>query len=139
MFGKFLRLLFMDKAGRENWERRQAAARKVTVTKRRGAQASAQSGAGKPTARAAPAEGGAGTDQAPDSQAVLEAITEAKRLLDVEKEASGDQKGRQDLIHMAMNVHRAKQQSLEELDPKERAQLRVMAEVMMSGKPAKPH
>ena len=105
--------------------------RRVTVQPRPQKQSSDP--APKPKApAAAPAE-------TEDTQAIQQAIAEASRLVELEQAASGTAEDRRELIHAAMNIYRAKQTSLEELDPQALARLRLLSETMVEAKKPKTH
>ena len=74
---------------------------------------------------------------------VHQAIVEAERLLEAEKQAvagTGVSAGanRRQIVQAALAVHRSKQNALNDLDITTRARLRALAEVMMGGKMNKP-
>lgn len=74
-----------------------------------------------------------------DKQAIQQAIAEANRLVELEDAASGEEQGRRDLIHAAMNIYRAKQASLEGLEPEDLARLRLLSETVAEAKKPKTH
>ena len=149
MFGKLLRLIFMEKPARKRWEQRQKAEKAKSRAAKAAKNKKPDKEAGKPekkvpsvTIPEIPRKGGgiaADPDEADISLLVRQAVTEAEQILDSEDKAINRTNpdagaSRKELIKAAMAVHRSKQSALSELDVSSRARLRALAEVMMGAK-----
>jgi|GEM_PF-4316870 hypothetical protein len=149
MFGKLFRLAFMEKDTRKRWEAARAAPGDAKSASSKSASKSAPKTAMK---TAAPAPGIAVTRE-DEAAMVRAAIAAAEQEMSADPRlpsgvvappagASDTQKSsasvseqraseRRQLIRSALTVHKLKQSALSDLDPKTRAQLRVMAEQML--------
>ncbi|RED51475.1 hypothetical protein [Aestuariispira insulae] len=154
MFGKLLRLLFMEKSARDRWEQRKQAEKAQTRARKKNAagnqtkpkKAKLAKGAAKKapsvTIPEIPRKGGgvaADPSEVDVSMLVRQAVSEAEQILDAEDRAISHSNptvgnSRRELIKAAMAVHRSKQSTLDGLDVNSRARLRALAEVMMGGK-----
>lgn len=136
MFKKLFQFLLEDAGPTSGAKQKQ---RKVKVQPRREAPAT-KAKPQKPTQNPKPkSEAGQSASSPDDQQTIQQAIAEASRLVEMEEAASGETESRRELIHAAMNIYRAKQTAFDDLDPQERARLRLLSETMAEAKKPKTH
>lgn len=152
MIGKILRFAFLEKDARKRWEA--AAAKKAAARKGAAKQEGAKQGSPKPAP--SPRTPSPREAEAPDDAAAIRAAIEAAHAEMVGssgpgpgpgsgpgrtptpgrgESASADAADRRQLIRSALTVHKLKQSALDDLDPQQRAQLRLMAEKMLGVDP----